>query len=68
MSLVGDVSQRVVEVQGQRHDRLQDGAVHVPGDFVEEDIPEPEISIGQKMLSAVSGSILTSLLGMTRSL
>ena len=30
----------------------------------EDDAPEVEISAGQKMLSAVSGSLLTSLIGM----
>lgn len=63
MSLVGDVARGEDEAQGQRYDRIQDGAVYMPSDLPDDDIPEPEISIGQKMLSAVSGSILTSLLG-----
>lgn len=52
--------------RGQRHDRL-------PGDSsrtatmtmndADELPPETDISAGQKMLSAVSGSLLTSLLG-----
>lgn len=50
----------------QRHDRIlgNDGAIMamktIPADAGEVDV---EISTGQKMLSAVSGSLLTSLLG-----
>ena len=56
---------------GQRHDRVPDsfdaGAMtpvilDQMGDSVSE--PEVEITASQKMLSAVSGSLLTSLLGM----
>ncbi len=43
-------------VQGQRHDRFDVGE---PGD-ADQDSP---VSLGQKMLSAVSGSLITSLLG-----
>ena len=55
---------------GQRHDRIADsfdaGAItpmtlEKTGDLASE--PEVEISASQKMLSAVSGSLLTSLLG-----
>ena len=53
--------------QGQRHDRIPDprngGASKAtvdPNNFP----PEIDISAGQKMLSAVSGSLLTSFLGM----
>ena len=53
--------------QGQRHDRIS-GAVSdqftATMAEVEEQLPEVDISAGQKMLSAVSGSLLTSLLGM----
>jgi len=51
---------------GQRHDRIlgNDGAIMamktIPANAGEVDV---EISTGQKMLSAVSGSLLTSLLG-----
>lgn len=51
---------------GQRHDRIlgNDGAIMAmqtkSADAGEVDV---EISTGQKMLSAVSGSLLTSLLG-----
>ena len=56
---------------GQRHDRISSGT---PGPTLNDGIPdaaecpgpspEVEITLGQKMLSAVSGSIFTSLLGM----
>jgi hypothetical protein len=42
--------------QGQRHDRFDENE---PDDN-EQDVP---VSLGQKMLSAVSGSLITSLLG-----
>jgi hypothetical protein len=43
-------------VQGQRHDRFDAGEP----DDADQDSP---VSLGQKMLSAVSGSLITSLLG-----
>ncbi len=51
---------------GQRHDRIprntgRNVALHAGAPV--EDVPEYEISIVQKMLSAVVGSVLTSLLG-----
>ena len=51
--------------QGQRHDRIhnrEDGSTGGPQTTSSAAI---ETSISQKMLSAVSGSVLTSLLGMT---
>ena len=62
------------DVQPQDHDRIltqrYDGAVYTKPAVtdVEEEEIEPEITIGQKMLSAVSGSVLTSLLGMVNKL
>lgn len=52
-----------VEVQssGQRHDRT------VPGEGAYGDAAVADVSIGHKMLSAVTGSILTSILGETPS-
>jgi len=59
-----------VSTQGQRHDRIRD----IPENGKLESSaapnlaprpPQVDVSIAQKMLSAVSGSILTSLLGMT---
>ena len=56
---------------GQRHDRISDSfdteaiapiTLDRTGDLASE--PDVEISASQKMLSAVSGSLLTSLLGM----
>jgi len=51
---------------GQRHDRTLNesdiGSIAVTRDAME-DPKETEISAPQKMLSAVSGSLLTSLLG-----
>jgi hypothetical protein len=50
-------------VQGQRHDRFDAHSVSLgEPDESDEDIP---ISLGQKMLSAVSGSLITSLLGVS---
>jgi hypothetical protein len=48
-------------IQGQRHERFESHGVAL-GEPVEncEDI---SISLGQKMLSAVAGSLITSLLG-----
>ena len=47
---------------GQLHDRIQqDAAMHNQSEGASKDA---DISLGQKMLSAVSGSVLTSLLGM----
>lgn len=53
------------EADGQRHDRIaargqQDLAMAVGADVAEEEV---HVSISQRMLSAVTGSILTSLLG-----
>ena len=53
---------------GQRHDRIPGGTGGGPSAAMtstDEVGPEPdmEISAGQNMLSAVSGSLLTSLLG-----
>ena len=48
---------------GQRHDRMpvdRGSSISMTHDEMK---PETEISAGQKMLSAVSGSLLTSLLG-----
>lgn len=54
------------DTQGQRKSRSPDlvgsGSATTMGD-IEEMKPDVEISPGQKMLSAVSGSLLTSLLG-----
>ena len=59
-----------VNTQGQRHDRIRE----LPGNGELESSaapnlaprpPDMDVSIAQKMLSAVSGSILTSLLGTT---
>jgi len=57
------------DAQPQDHDRIltqrYDRAVYNKPAVIdaEEEETEPEITIGQKMLSAVSGSVLTSLLG-----
>lgn len=55
---------------GQRHDRISDharaGFAHDHDGALEGTSLDEEVTISQKMLSAVSGSILTSLLG-TRS-
>lgn len=53
---------------GQRHDRIQDNInqqrSHLPPKDDEDEVGGGDgVSIAQKMLSAVSGSILTSLLG-----
>lgn len=51
---------------GQRHDRMGTGSRISNGetrDASQEPEPDPQISVGQRMLSAVSGSLLTSLLG-----
>jgi len=61
MSVGGDATGRGRD--GQSHDRI-DAAVYPTKDVVSEEEMEPDVPIGQKMLSAVSGSILTSLLGM----
>ena len=45
-------------MSGQRHDRI--GGQDMAGEG-----PFAEITLGQKMLSAVSGSVFTSLLGRT---
>ena len=60
-----------VDTDGQRHDRL--GGVQPEGERVEmQPVPkfgpaatlqQPDTSIVQKMLSATTGSVLTSLLG-----
>jgi hypothetical protein len=48
-------------VQGQRHDRFDAPGVSIgEPDEADDDAP---VSLGQKMLSAVSGSLITSLLG-----
>ena len=48
--------------QGQRHDRLEAGNSN--GDIMADaDNVSQDISAAQKMLSAISGSLLTSLLG-----
>jgi hypothetical protein len=54
-----------LSTQGQRHDRIEHHGVA----FGEPDDDEGDISIslGQKMLSAISGSLITSLLGMSAS-
>ena len=52
--------------QGQRHDRIPGGIIGaniITPDDGEDLGVESDISAGQKMLSAVSGSLLTSLLG-----
>lgn len=52
--------------EGQRHDRLPDisgGAATMTMKDADDLPPETDISASQKMLSAVSGSLLTSLLG-----
>lgn len=52
---------------GQRHERVEGGnggEASAMGSAANDSEPEVEISAGQKMLSAVSGSLLTSLLGM----
>ena len=52
--------------EGQRHDRLPGGSnrnATMTMNDEDELSPETDISAGQKMLSAVSGSLLTSLLG-----
>ena len=64
-----------VHTQGQRHDRIlsADGegesdtnALHLTSPpATVRTAADPETSITQKMLSAVTGSILTSLLGIT---
>ena len=61
MSLGGEPVRSEVSTH---HDERIDTAVHTPMGTLEEDELEPDVPIGQKMLSAVSGSILTSLLGM----
>lgn len=48
---------------GQMHDRTV-AAVYDSENVLEEVEMEPDVSISSKMMSAVSGSILTSLLGM----
>ena len=61
----------VAYIRGQRHDRIPNGAAGGGSSSNEMDDIEPnlepeleiEISASQKMLSAVSGSLLTSLLG-----
>ena len=55
--------------EGQRHNRMEgdlrdvNSAVVVVGGVESNDQAEVDISAGQRMLSAVSGSLLTSLLG-----
>ena len=54
------------DTEGQRHDRISGGILGVTAvTRCGRDEPETEVDIsaGQKMLSAVSGSLLTSLLG-----
>lgn len=54
------------DLLGQRHERVEGGnggEVSAMGSGARDSEPEVEISAGQKMLSAVSGSLLTSLLG-----
>ena len=57
------------DIQGQRHDRIPDQGGHHQVSMASQsgggmgDV-EVDISAGQKMLSAISGSLLTSLLGM----
>lgn len=62
MSVGGDLAGRGAEVRA--HDRI-DAAVYTSQDAPEKEEMEPDVPLGQKMLSAVSGSILTSLLGMS---
>lgn len=59
-----------VDTQGQRHDRIDmaaqdDGRQHPPAPNFTPPVRvmEAETSVTQKMLSATTGSILTSLLG-----
>ena len=58
-----------VQTQGQRHDRMErdlrdiNSAVAMVGGAEKDGQAETEISAGQRMLSAVYGSLLTSLLG-----
>lgn len=56
--------------QGQRHDRIGNGTskatiAMMSGSRGEEELDAVDISAGQRMLSAVTGSLLTSLLGKT---
>lgn len=62
------------ENSGQRHDRIATKQRHIAmasaeieDEAVDTDV-SGQVSISQKMLSAVSGSILTSLLGMLKPL
>lgn len=60
-----------INLLGQRHDRLEnrdEAATSAMGSNASDSESEVEISAGQKMLSAVSGSLLTSLLGRVPSL
>lgn len=50
---------------GQPHDRIPVGIVSLPATDDEETEQHIEVSIGSRMLSAVIGSVLTSLLGMS---
>ena len=57
---------RLEDTEGQRHDRISGGILGVTAvtrSGRDEPETEVDISAGQKMLSAVSGSLLTSLLG-----
>lgn len=61
-----DVENNYHSLPGQRHSRISD-SLESGNTFIMNKSKEPEaeidISAGQKMLSAVSGSLLTSLLG-----
>jgi len=61
----------MAQVQGQGHDTLADEngtTLQAAVDHEQRRPPELDISPGQRMLSAVSGSVLTSLLGGYQSL
>lgn len=56
------------QLHGQAHDRMArdpSNSQAVTAYEKDEAIPDPDISATQKMLSAVSGSLLTSILGVT---
>lgn len=56
------VEERLRSSGGQPHDRIRNTkVVATAGDG--DEAPDVDITIGQKMLSAVTGSIFTSLLG-----
>ena len=56
------------QLHGQPHDKMAKASSRnqaVTAYKKDDAIPDPDISATQKMLSAVSGSLLTSILGMT---